>query len=128
MTDAATLRKRRGVVRASITSLGNRLKDLEATPGATGVGDHAKQLATKLKSLDADFKVIHLQIVDLIEEEEALSREQDTLDGHDDRVSRLTVRLQQLMAKIPPSIPPSDAGKKAVGRKLARLDHLLTTL
>ena len=78
---ASNLRKRRGVVRASITRLGNRLKDLEASSDTVRSSEHAKQLAIKLEALDVDFKALHLQLVDLLEEAEELESEQDTLDA-----------------------------------------------
>ena len=62
----ANLRKRRGVIRASITKLGNRLKELEDSPGLPDAADHAQQLASKLES---EFRTHHLQLVDLIDDE-----------------------------------------------------------
>ena len=51
----------------------------------------------KLEVLDADFKTIHLQLVNLIDKEDELDYEQEKLDYHADDVASLTVRLQQLM-------------------------------
>lgn len=93
------MRKQRGVVRASIPRLGTRLRELKKTPNQPGVSDHSKQLATRLKLLDADFKTVHLQIVHVIEEEAtALETEQDALDRHDDESTGLTIRLQKIIA------------------------------
>ena len=80
------LKKRRGVVRASNTRLGNRLKDMEAAPDAAGVGDRAKQLTSQLEALDKDFKSLHFDVVDLIDSGATadLEKEQDILDSHDD--------------------------------------------
>ena len=50
------LRRRRGVVRASITRLGNRLRELEDTVAQPTTAMHAQQLNTKLKDLDSNFK------------------------------------------------------------------------
>ena len=58
------LRKRRRVVRGSITRLGNRLR---ATPDEPGVGDRAGQLATNLEALDKDLKSLHFDIIDCID-------------------------------------------------------------
>ena len=89
----SNLRKRRAVVRSSITRLSSRLKTFEDAPDGPGTGDHAKQLATKLDNLDAEFKSLHLQLIDQISADEIgeLEREQETLDKHDDDIATLTV-------------------------------------
>ncbi len=51
----SNLRKRRGVVRASITRLTNRLKDFEGAADQPDVCDHVQQLATKVGTLDKNF-------------------------------------------------------------------------
>ena len=105
----SNLRRRRGAVRGSITRLGGRLKDLEGAADRPDVGVHAKQLASRIDTLDGDFKTLHFQIVDLISDEngEELGKEQDTLDKHEDDVSSLLVRLHQLLEK---SHSPSNPG------------------
>ena len=98
-TDARTLttqRKRRGVVKASITRLSSRLKELESKAEEPATHDHAQRLATRLDTLDAEFKTHHFALIDLIDDEETLGKEQDALDQHDDDVTTLAVRLQQL--------------------------------
>ena len=96
-----TLRKRRGVVRDSITRLANRLRDLEATPTGPGVGDSARQSATKLETLDKEFKSLHFEIVDLIDDKEVgeLNKEQEVLDRHDDDSEAISIHHQQLITK-----------------------------
>ena len=49
--------------------------------------------------MDSDFKSHHYAIVDLIEEG-AMDAEQTTLDEHDDRVTDLSIRLQQLITRL----------------------------
>ena len=127
MAEPKDLRKRRGVVRASVTRLDTRLKTLEATPDAPGVSDRAKQLAAKLDGLEADFKINHFQLIDLIDNEDELEQEQEILDGHDDDIASLTVRLQQLVTKSCGSTVTPDTGRKAPQRKLSRLDRNLST-
>lgn len=90
----STSQKRKGIVRASLTRLRTRLSELESTP------DTQQRLMTKLEALDKDFKVHHFTIVDLTEEEEALKGEQEALDGHDDDVAQLGVRIQQLISTL----------------------------
>ena len=95
----ANLRKRQGVIRASITKLGNRLKELEDAPDLLDTADHAQQLTSKLETLESEFRTHHLQLVDLIDDESTLGKEQDALDKLDDDVSFLTVRLRQLIVR-----------------------------
>ena len=90
----SNLWNRWGVVRTSITKLGKRLRDLEGTPNEPGVSDRSRQLPAKLDILGVEFKTLHLQIVDLIDEEAAeLEAEQDMLNRHDDDITGLSVRL-----------------------------------
>ena len=48
----SSLRKKRGIVKRSITRLVNTLTTLEVTPTAPGVVDQAKQLVAKLEGFD----------------------------------------------------------------------------
>lgn len=86
---AANLRKRRGVVRSSITRLGDRVSELEETPDQPRTPDRARQLLTKLQTLDSDFRTVHLELIDLIDEAntDALDAEQERLDKLDDDVN-----------------------------------------
>ena len=71
---ASNLCKRRGVLRASITSitrLGGRLTELEGTVDQPRTADYARQLVNKLQSIESDFKKLHYEIIDLIDEEDA---------------------------------------------------------
>ena len=60
---------RRGVVRASVTRLGNCLRELEDTEDQPATPAHAQQLYTKLKDLDSSFKDLHLLVIDQIGDE-----------------------------------------------------------
>jgi ATP-dependent helicase/DNAse subunit B len=94
----STNRKRKGVVRASVTRLLARVSELEhkerPSPGDL---DTARRLQQKLEELDSDFKTYHLAVVDLTDDE-ALDTEQAMLDEHDDKVTDLSARLQQLVS------------------------------
>ena len=88
-TDACMLsthKKRRGVVRASVTHLNTKFSELESSFGGPDNLDIIKCLTTRLDALNTGFKVHHLAIVDLINDEEALQEEQDALDEHDDNL------------------------------------------
>ena len=99
----STNRKRRGVVRASITRLDGRISELEGKPELSSADRRSAQtLLVKLNELDTDFKSYHFCIVDLTEEE-SLDAEQTILDEHDDRIVNLFTCLQQLVCEVPAS-------------------------
>ena len=119
----ASLRKRRGVVRASVTRTGARLKDLEDTKEHPDTPARAQLLIAKLESLDVDFKNLHLKIVDLLDDEEELEREQLVLDSHDDKVSMQMHILQQLCTVV--KSPVDSVARNLISRKLAHLERVL---
>ena len=109
-TDARTLanhKKRRGVVRASLTRLGTKLGELEGSADQPDTLDHAKRLTARLECLDAEYKTHHYLIVDLTDDEGALEAEQEALDAHDENVAQLGIRIQRLITACSKS-PDSD--------------------
>ena len=123
MSNASTLRKRRGVVRASLTRLTNRFKDLESDTDKPATLDLAQGMTRKLDALDSEFTTHHHALVDLIDDEEALLTEQKTLDDHDDFVAELSARMQCLINACTPS---SDLPLRKIASR--RLSHLKKTL
>lgn len=115
----SSLRKKRGIVKRSITRSANTLKSLEASPTVPGVVEQATQLVTKLDGFDKDFRSIHYEIVDLVEEDsEDLEKEHEGLDKHEDDVTAMSLRLRKLITY---SSSTTDAGsEKASSRKLSR--------
>ena len=99
----SSLHKKQGVARSSVTHLGNRLRELESDPEAASVPDRVKQLLLKLNEADSDLKSLHFQVLDLIDENdhEALKKEQDILDHHEDNVSTLTLHIQRIITHTP---------------------------
>ena len=122
----STSRKRRGVIRASLTRLRTKLSELEGTLEQPGTVDAAKRLLTRLEDLDKDFKVHHFAIVDFIEDEESLQGEQEALDNHDDDVTQLGVRLQQLISAC--SSPSDSNPRKVPLKRLSRLQKILSSI
>ena len=122
---AANLRKRRGTARGSITRLSGCVTELEATPDQPRrTSDRAQQLLTKLQTLESDYRTLHLQIVDLIAEEdtESLDAEQTLIDTLDDDVSDLTLRLEALFAPTRADSPAAPAlDRRSLNRRLARI-------
>ena len=89
-------KKRRGVVRASITHLSTHLNELESRTGDPNVPDLAKQTMMKIESLDSEFKTLHYAVVDETEDEESLLAEQDLLDSHNDTITDMVLCTQRL--------------------------------
>ena len=83
----ANHKKRRGVVRASLTRLGTKLGELEGSTDQPDTLDHAKRLITKLECLDAEYKTHHYSIVDLTDDEGGLETEQAALDAHHENIA-----------------------------------------
>ena len=116
----SSLKKKRGIVKRSITRLVKTLKTLEATPHAPRVVD----LVTKLEGLDKDFRSVHYDIVDLFEEDsEDLEKEHEVLDKHEDDVTATSLRLQKLITLI--SSTMDTGGEKTSSRKLSRIERHL---
>lgn len=100
-------RKRRGVVKASLTKLGTKLTELEANKESPTLMESASGLADKLKVLQQEYRNHQLSIIDRTEGEEALAEEQQALDDQDDQFSTLHVHIQRLITLATPS-PKSD--------------------
>lgn len=130
MSELPKLRKRNGAAKASITKFTSRLKQLESKFHEPSTFELAQQLVPNLNSLDARFKEQHFAILDLIDEDDAdaLAREQEILDVHDEELSMLLLRAQQLIRECSSA---SDTGIcKIVSRNLtdlkARIDEMET--
>ena len=83
-------------------------------------------MSQKLSDLDSEFRTHHHAVIDLIDDEEALTKEQETLDAHDDLLTELSVRLKQVIDTSSPS--SSESSPRIAARKLthlqkSRLDH-----
>ena len=87
---AANLRKRRGVVKALLTQLDTRLKYLEEAADRSSTRDPAR---SKLKEYDAELKAAHLSLIDLINDDDTLEREQANLDVHEDLIVAHAIRI-----------------------------------
>ena len=114
-------RKKRGVVRASVTRMRTRLRELEAQKRDPSNSDRAQRLMQKLESLDVEFKQHHYALIDLLDSTEDLEKEQDVLDGHDDEVSNLMIALKRL------TISSTDDTRKIIMRKLRHIRKTLTS-
>ena len=102
-------------MRDSIMRLTMKLKDLEGKTDQASTFDLAQGMAQKLDSLDAEFRKHHFQLVELIDDEEVLSKEQEVLDEHDDDVAILTTCIKQLIVsctllRTPVVVGPAQEG------------------
>ena len=89
-------RRKRGVVRRSITNLHKRLAEIERLPDHAEAHQHAQHLSSGLTRLDTEFKAIQYNILTAVDEEDqtAVTTEQEALDKHDEIVDGLSVRIQ----------------------------------
>ena len=122
----ANAKKRRGVARASLTRLTNRLKDLEGESAGPKTLELAQRMSHKLSDLDSEFRTHHHALIDLTDDEDALAKEQEVLDNHDDLVAELSVRVKQVIAASSPST--SDSSRRISSRKLVHLQKSLTAI
>jgi hypothetical protein len=90
-------KKRRRVVRSSLTKLDSTLTKLEADSGNPVILESARNLAGKLNTLQQEFKDHQLAIIDHTVKESVLKRELQALDKNDDTVSEYHVRIQRLI-------------------------------
>ena len=81
-----------------------------------------------LDTLDADFKKHHYAVINRIDEAdvETLGREQDTLDQHDDGISNLAMRIEQVIATC--SLTSGHGAKKIASRRLCYLKNNLSAV
>ena len=98
MSTVSSARKRRGQVRSSITRLLNKLSNLELKAAEATTFDLATDILDKLAKLDKEFKTLHYQVLEHINEddEEGLTKEQEELDAHDDAFDDAMIRVKQL--------------------------------
>ena len=122
MTDTERYhRRRRGVVRGMITRLTTRFVDLKLKIEQPETLSHTRQMAQRLRSLDSEFKQHHFAIVDLIERDEDLDKEQNVLDDYEDQISDLTVAIEMLISECTPTSKYSNDGRRLLSRKLAHI-------
>uniref|UniRef100_A0A1X7UIY8 Uncharacterized protein n=1 Tax=Amphimedon queenslandica TaxID=400682 RepID=A0A1X7UIY8_AMPQE len=84
---------------------------------------------SKLSTVDAEFKFIHLQIIDLIDNEDKLVAQQGVFDDLEDKVSALFLRLHQLTRTLSPSPAPSAslAERTILAKRLHHLEKCINT-
>ena len=99
MSSLSIARLQRNAVSVSITHLAKRLENLERNQIEANL-HHARDIEQQLNSLDSEYWKRHFAVIDLIDDEALLSREQELLDNHDDLVSSLFVRISLLQSSM----------------------------
>ena len=126
MMELAFHKKRRTVVRSSITRLETKLSDLESNLDSPILPENTHSLSDRLKALKTNFKIHQLAIVDRTNDEAQLTEEQQALDDNDDIISSLNIRIQQLLqCGSPPRVPES---VRVAGRQIAMVQSDLRSI
>ncbi len=132
----SNVRKRRGVIRSSLTKLITKTNEIE-TSGSPLKRDRAQQALIKLDSLDKEFRAQHFQLIDYLEEEDELSEQQEVLDQTDDDIATMRFRLSQLITWTTPTDPDErgrkitdedERGRRIINRKLAHVERTLQSI
>ena len=101
------------------------MKALEDAADQPTTRDSARQMSSKLKEYDAEYKTAHLSLIDLVDDDGALEGEQATLDEHEDLVAALSVRIESLITLVDSPAATKIDERKVLSRRLKRLqDHL----
>ncbi len=86
MADLTALKRRRGVVKASITRLATEVTELEATEYNLSIAARAQQ-----EIRETDFKTHHFSVIDASDDEELVGAELDVPDQHNDDIYNQTL-------------------------------------
>ena len=97
--DPAEIRRKRGVVRRSITNIGKCLDQIERLEDKTEVYYRAQRLSSRLTDLDTEFKSLQHDLLSAIDEsdESSIATEQEALDTHYGVLDNLLLRIQMLV-------------------------------
>ncbi len=132
----SNVRKRRGVIRSSLTKLITKTNEIE-TSGSPLKRDRAQQALIKLDSLDKEFRAQHFQLIDYLEKEDELSEQQEVLDQTDDDIATMRFRLSQLIRWTTPTdtdergrkiADEDERGRRIINRKLAHMERTLQSI
>ena len=121
-----TARRSRGVPRGTITRLAKKLKGLESRPGDPSILPPSKQLLKSLETADSEFKQCHLALIDLLETEDDLTKEQAVLDEHAEIVDDLLTRVDLLINSS--TVTKEHETRRIVTKRLQRLQGSLSAI
>ena len=83
-------------------------------------------MSQKLADLEYEFRSHHHALIDLINDEGSLAREQDVLDTHDDLIAELTVCVKQVIGTFSPVA--TGFSHKIASQKLAHMQKSLASI
>ena len=120
-------RNRRGVIRSSITKLNSRMRRLEDALDKSAIKEEITKLASKLDTLETQFTESHFEVVNLIEDEGVLAKEQAVFDKVDEDVNAYSARMQALvLSATPPRTGVTDE-LRAAERRLKSMERNINT-
>ena len=93
-----SLKTKRGVIRSSIILLANWLSVLGHKPPNRDTLEAAQQTLQRLNYLQAEFKVLHFELVDLIEDDKTLEGEQEVFDTVNEQVDDTKIYVKKINA------------------------------
>ena len=96
-SDIPSIRNRRGVIPSSIKQLANRLSILESKPPNQDILKAAQQTLQRLNDLHAEFKILHIDLIDLIENEKSLDKEQEFFDTVEEHVDDTKIHIDKII-------------------------------
>ena len=124
--DIASARRRRGASRGSVTRLTKKLKDLEGRAGNPATLAAAQQMKKSLENVDVAFKTHHFSLIELIEADADLEKEQEVLDAHDELVDDLLIRTDRLILSCTVNVDPEL--RSTTSKRITRLEKTISTV
>ena len=115
----ANIKKRRGVVRSSLTKLATKTGEIESSESALK-RERAERAMTRLSSLEKEFRTLHYQLIDQLDEEEDLLAQQEVLDQAEEDIATLGFRLSQLTKSATPTTP-DHRERRILSKRLAHM-------
>ena len=119
----SNMRKRRGVIRSSLTKLITKVRDLEDSESPLK-RDRAQQALIKLDSLEGEFRTLHFHFLD---DEEELLNQQEVLDQTEEDIATMRLQLSQII-KSTTTTDPDERELRITTRKLAHLERTLRSI
>ena len=86
------------------------------------------QMRNKITSIDTDFQNHHLPLIDNLEDDVELTREQEVIGSRDDFINQVTINIKMLMSKVFNCVLSCYHGSsRHFSRRLCKLEQRLTS-